>query len=85
MDKWLKNVRRTATLCGIQNFQICGTTKEVLAYAYWANFSAIEAVIFLRLVVNELENGDTDYDRGILYEHVSRFVTNAKLSAASVL
>jgi hypothetical protein len=61
MDKWLNSVRRMAILDGLLDFHIGGTTLEILTYAYWANFSAIEAVSFFRLVCNEMgENNPVD-------------------------
>jgi hypothetical protein len=58
MEKWLDNVRRMAILDGLLDFHIGGTTLEILTYAYWANFSAIEAVSFFRLVRNEMGHDD---------------------------
>lgn len=58
MRDWLNCVPKMAILNGIHDFHFSETVIEVLAYAYYVNFSPIEAVALLRLVANKM--GDDD-------------------------
>jgi hypothetical protein len=65
MKDWLNSVRKMAILNGIRDFRFSKMVIQVLAYAYHVNFSPIEAVALLRLVVNKLGDDDPHVVREI--------------------